>query len=345
MVDRRCRSPSARGRALPTPGATAEFWLPIGLAPGFSAGLSGWDPLGAGETPERLPSTLAASFAHLTLCGCRHRLAGWELVYQPEFAFTFRVTYRADETWEELVSIWIDALRESPAAPLDVGSLSPPPWGCRRGAALLGGVPAYVVDRLYKTVQRALTAHAVQRAAALEEEARARAGEDLKRVDAYYDALLQEELAPVRQAFHEAAVASVRWQLARSEEVKERFAALLAERQVAAGEAEEAFIAAQERLEAERQRYRTEIMARCRCRWEARLVAVARVFLPRLVCHLWLCGPPQREVRFCCDLARGRRLDLDCEACGVPLERVVLTAGGEISCPRCAGRGNIATTE
>lgn len=333
MADRR------RGPVKAASAETAEFWLPLGLSPGFGARLSAWDPLGAGEMPAPLPPTLAESVAGLALSGCRRRPAGWELVYQPELAFTFHVTYGADETREELVSIWIDALRESPADPLDAGHLRPLPWEPGRSPACFRAIPDYVVDRLYKAAQRALAALAAQRATTLEAAAGERAQEDLKRVDAYYDALLQEELAPVRQALHEAAVASVRSQLARSDVVRERFSSLFAERRAAAGEAEQAFISVQERLEVERRRHRTEILARCRARWEARLIAVARVFLPRLVCRWRLFGPSQRDVRFCCDLVRGRRLDLECETCGVPLAQIVLTASGELSCLGCSGGG------
>ncbi|HEX6971377.1 MAG TPA: hypothetical protein VF234_04095, partial [Limnochordia bacterium] len=150
----------------------------------------------------------------------RRGAGSWALSYQPELVFTFRLICITDQRDEVLVPIWIDAWREEPVEGVAWELLEPVPWA----GALRSGIPPYVVARLYRAACRVREAQADAVARERRAAAEARAAPDLARVEAYFDALIDERFAPVRRAWHEAAVAQVRWQLARTPATQALFA-------------------------------------------------------------------------------------------------------------------------
>ncbi|MGI6038126.1 MAG: hypothetical protein ACOYD6_07865 [Limnochordia bacterium] len=239
---------------------------------------------------------------------------GSRLVFHQEYLFNFHAAYLGYEPVEKLHSLQIDAFTETPLPPLDLTSaagvqLPTFPSGENYGPWRLYRLACGVLEEVVEGERRRV-----------EETLRQGLARDVQRLEDYYQALMQEELAPLRQLFHQLAVASVHHDLARTEETQERYYQRMEKLKGAIRRGQRAYDRRVEELKKEHEARLRELQEQAKVRAEIKLVSAALLWVPR-----WELELRQGEELHTClyDPLRHLVVEPPCGHCGGLMDRII----------------------
>lgn len=255
------------------------------------------------------------------------------VVLQRQLLVWFKVSYKSDETREELCTVAVDPLTERARLVDDeegyIDAALDADW-------LSGPHGQYGMQRLYREAVRQLHKAAKAAGRRHQAEADARLARDRARLDAYYDALRAEELAAVAQQWRRAETVRMRaW-------LRESLWASGAETQPEndlwpdPSEVEARAGQVLERLAAEQRARLEELQRKYQVRVEATPVATALLWAPKVECTYKLFSPGRRDLVVYYDPLTDALVDWTCEVCGDTLDSAwMCRAGEELVCSGC----------